>query len=122
MTELLVLINGDLVGAVEQQKSGNLTLTYERSWQRRRDSYPVSLSMPLARRAHGDRLMRPFMEGLLPDSNNVLDGWARKFQVSARNPFALLAHMGEDCAGAVQFVRPDRYDRCHGPARVRSSG
>jgi serine/threonine-protein kinase HipA len=115
MTELLVLINGDLVGAVEQQKSGNLTLTYERSWQRRRDSYPVSLSMPLARRAHGDRLMRPFMEGLLPDSNNVLDGWARKFQVSARNPFALLAHMGEDCAGAVQFVRPDRYDEVSRP-------
>ena len=35
---------------------------------------------------------------------------ARKFQVSARNPFALIANVGEDCAGAVQFVRPERLD------------
>lgn len=32
-------------------------------------------------------------------------------QVSANNPFALIEHVGEDCAGAVQFVRPDRLDR-----------
>jgi serine/threonine-protein kinase HipA len=28
--------------------------------------------------------------------------------VSARSAFALMANVGEDCAGAVQFVRPDR--------------
>jgi serine/threonine-protein kinase HipA len=30
--------------------------------------------------------------------------------VSAGNPFALLRHVGEDCAGAAQFVRPERVD------------
>lgn len=30
--------------------------------------------------------------------------------MSARNPFALIANVGEDCAGAVQFVRPERLD------------
>ncbi|HEU4881043.1 MAG TPA: type II toxin-antitoxin system HipA family toxin, partial [Longimicrobium sp.] len=34
--------------------------------------------------------------------------WGSQFHVSARNPFTLLAHVGEDCAGAVQFCRPDR--------------
>src|SRR5262249_48762208 len=33
-----------------------------------------------------------------------------KFQVSARNVFALISHVGEDCAGAVQFVTPERLD------------
>jgi serine/threonine-protein kinase HipA len=29
-------------------------------------------------------------------------------RVSARNVFALMSHVGEDCAGAVQFVTPER--------------
>jgi serine/threonine-protein kinase HipA len=47
------------------------------------------------------------MWGLLPDNERILDEWAKRFQVSARNPFALLAAVGEDCPGAVQLVRPD---------------
>jgi serine/threonine-protein kinase HipA len=110
MNELRLLVNGELLGTVAQRANGDLVLTYERSWQERRDSFPLSLSMPLAQREHGDRVVRPFMENLLPDSAQILERWARQFHVSARNPFALLAHMGEDCAGAVQFVRPDRYE------------
>jgi len=40
----------------------------------------------------------------------VLERWARTYQVSAQNPFALLRHVGEDCAGAAQFVVPERVD------------
>jgi serine/threonine-protein kinase HipA len=115
MAELLVVSNGELMGTVEQGGSGQLKLTYDRSWRERSDSYPLSLSMPLSRREHDDSVVRPFLEGLLPDNNAVLESWARKFQVSARNPFALLAHMGEDCAGAAQFVRPDRYEALSNP-------
>lgn len=108
MGELRVLMNGAFIGAVQEGPSGELRFAYERAWQESKEAVPLSLSMPLARRAHGDDVVRPFMEGLLPDNSHVLDQWARRFQVSARNPFALLTHMGEDCAGAVQFVRPDR--------------
>lgn len=110
MAELLVLIRGNLMGRVEQTKTGDLELTYERSWQDRSDSYPLSLSMPLSVQEHGDDVVRPFMEGLLPDNDTVLKNWARRFHVSPRNPFALLTHMGEDCAGAVQFIIPDRLE------------
>jgi serine/threonine-protein kinase HipA len=48
--------------------------------------------------------------GLLPDNELVLGQWAQKFQVSARNAFSLISAVGEDCAGAVQFVRPERLD------------
>jgi len=111
MNELRVLADGELLGEVVQRPSGELVLTYDRSWQDRSDSFPLSLSMPLAEREHGDRVVRPFMENLLPDNAQILERWARQCRVSARNPFALLAHLGEDCAGAVQFVRPDRYNK-----------
>lgn len=110
MAELLVLIRGNLVGRVEQTKSGDLELTYERSWQDRSDSHPLSLSMPLSVQEHGDDVVRPFMDGLLPDNDTVLKNWAKRFHVSPRNPFALLTHMGEDCAGAVQFILPERLE------------
>ena len=111
----MVLVNGDVMAVLEQKKSGNFSLTYERAWQEKDDSYPISLSMPLARQEYRDNDVRPYLEGLLPDSNDILERWARKFHVSPRNPFALLARMGEDCAGAVQFVRPDRYDAVASP-------
>src|SRR5580693_7981268 len=47
---------------------------------------------------------------VLPDNDRILESWARRFQVSPRNPFRLIANVGEDCAGAVQFVHPDRLE------------
>jgi serine/threonine-protein kinase HipA len=46
----------------------------------------------------------------------VLDQWGRRFHVSPRNAFGLIANVGEDCPGAVQFVRPERLDAILGQA------
>lgn len=115
MSELGAFLNGEPVAEVRQEKGGRLSLTYHPSWRERADAYPLSLSMPLGRREHGDEVVRPFMEGLLPDNPNILDRWAREFQVSPRNPFALLRHVGEDCAGAVQFAPHERYETLSTP-------
>jgi serine/threonine-protein kinase HipA len=72
--------------------------------------YPLSLSMPLGAKKHGRAVVEAFLWNLLPDNELVLARWAAKFQVSPRNVFALLSHVGEDCAGAVQFVTPERLD------------
>ena len=106
--KLIVLLNGEQVGIVEQQATGQLVLTYDNRWRGGEDAYPLSLSMPLALGRHLDAKVHPFLAGLLPDNEAILDSWGREFGVSARNPFALLSHMGEDCAGAVQLVRPER--------------
>src|ERR1700751_1929901 len=58
----------------------------------------------------GQRKIEPFLWGLLPDNEIVLGQWARKFHDSSRHVFGLIANVGEDCAGAVQFVRPERLD------------
>lgn len=105
---LIVLLYGHRAGTVTQGSGGRLTLAYDEAWQASKTATPVSLSMPLARRAHDDPKVRAFLWGLLPDNEQVLDRWAQDHQVSARNPFALLQHVGEDCAGAVQLATPDR--------------
>jgi HipA N-terminal domain len=66
--------------------------------------------MPLAAKEHSCSVVEAYLWGLLPDNEQVLARWATKFQVSARNVFALISDVGEDCAGAVQFVTPERLD------------
>jgi serine/threonine-protein kinase HipA len=57
---------------------------------------------------HEHDKIETFLWGLLPDNEFVLGRWAQRFQVSARNVFSLISFVGEDCSGAVQFVRPER--------------
>lgn len=104
----MVLLDGHVVGRVEEDRRGRLSFTYDETWRSADDAYPLSLSMPLAAAEHAHAAIHSFLWGLLPDNEVVLQRWASRFQVSARNPFRLIAHVGEDCAGAIQFVHPER--------------
>lgn len=110
MDTLTVLLSGNEIGTVHKDKINNLSFRYREDWRSSPGAIPLSVSMPLAAAEHGHSLIESFLWGLLPDNERVLDRWARRFQVSARNAFALIAHVGEDCAGAVQFIPPDRVD------------
>jgi serine/threonine-protein kinase HipA len=107
---LVVLIGGRRAGVVTMDTAGRFSLTYDEVWRETRSATPLSLSMPLVQREHGDAPVRAFLWGLLPDREQVLERWAQTFHVSAGNPFALLRHVGKDCAGAAQFVTPERVD------------
>jgi len=108
--ELIVLLSDREVGHVSQDQRGRLKFIYNDEWREARGAYPLSLSMPIAASEHPHDVIEAFIWGLLPENELVLERWAKKFQVSARSAFALISHVGEDCAGAVQFVRPDRLD------------
>lgn len=110
--ELVALLDGREIGRVRQSKPGRLSFVYAEDWRQARGAYPLSLSMPIAAAEHGHAIIEAFLWGLLPDNNAILDAWARRFQVSARNPFALISQVGEDCAGAVQFALPERVEAC----------
>ncbi|WP_314963855.1 type II toxin-antitoxin system HipA family toxin [Bradyrhizobium cosmicum] len=107
-SELVALLDGQEIGRVRNDAGGRLTFVYDKDWRHAEGAYPLSLSMPLAAEEHGPSAVQAFLWGLLPDNERVLERWARRFQVSARSVFALISHVGEDCAGAVQFVTPDR--------------
>ena len=115
MSDALVVILEDTVaGTLERLKGRQLRFEYNDEYRNRSnpDPTPLSLSMPTQVRSHPDPVITPWLWGLLPDNNAVLDRWARQFHVSASSPFALLAtQIGEDCAGAVQFAPPDQIQR-----------
>lgn len=114
--ELIAILDGRETGRVVRDDRGRLSFTYNEAWRAAADAYPLSISMPLALAEHGNAKIDPYLWGLLPDNEMVLDQWARKFHVSARNAFGLIACVGEDCAGAVQLVRPDRREAILGDA------
>ena len=121
MTAELVALLGDReAGRVRRDRRGRLSFVYDEAWRNARHARPLSVSMPLAAAEHGHAAIDTFLWGLLPDNALVLDRWAQRFHVSARNAFALMSHVGEDCAGAVRFVRPERVGACLGsePGRV----
>lgn len=105
---LLVLLGGQIAGEISRDHD-RLAFAYDPEWLQSDVAMPLSLSLPLEATEHPSRTLEAFIWGLLPDNERVLDKWARQFHVSARNPFALIANVGEDCAGAIQFVRPERF-------------
>jgi len=96
------------IGRVHNDARGRLTFVYDDEWRKSLDAYSLSLSMPLAAKEHGPSVIQAFLWGLLPDNELVLSRLRTKFQVSARNVFALISYVGEDCAGAVQFITTER--------------
>jgi serine/threonine-protein kinase HipA len=105
---LVALLSGRPVGRIEQGREGRLAFTYDDDWRNVERAVPLSLSLPLTSRTHEHERIEAFLWGLLPDNEVILERWGKRFHVSPRNPLALLSHVGEDCAGAVQFVPPQR--------------
>lgn len=109
--ELMVLLGDEVVGRLSASPAGNLAFVYDEAWRSDPNAYPLSVSMPLAARQYAGDVVAAYLWGLLPDNEIILDAWAKRFKVSARNPFALLANVGEDCPGAVRFVAPERREQ-----------
>jgi serine/threonine-protein kinase HipA len=107
--QLIALLDGREVGTVHY-KDSRLSFTYSDAWRSDPNAYPLSLSMPLGSASHGHARIEAFLWGLLPDNDRVLQNWGKRFQVSPKNVFRLISHVGEDCAGAVQFVSPERLE------------
>lgn len=107
MKELLVLLHGHVVGVLRQNLHGNRTFQYLE------DSDPtleVSLALPYRLDPYPKRKTDAFVDGLLPEGVGVRQALADRFEISPENPFALLEHIGLECAGAIQFAHPDEVE------------
>jgi serine/threonine-protein kinase HipA len=87
---LFVCLDGDIAGTLETRGS-RVRFTYSELWLEERGSYPVSQAWPLQPTTITGAVVTKFLWGLLPDNERTLDAWARRFQVSVRNPVALLS-------------------------------
>jgi len=106
--ELCVLIDGGEIGSVIQDARGKFRFAYEETYRKSPAAIPLSISMPLSVAEHDDKAIRPFLWGLLPDNDDTLNNWGRRFGVNPRNPFNLLGEVGEDLQGAIQIVLKDK--------------
>lgn len=108
MSELLAVIEGEVIGRVQSDRAGRITYMYEAGWLDSAKAHSLSISMPLARIVYAQRVVLPCLWNLLPENPNVLQRWAQQYHVSAGNPFKLLTHVGADVPGAAQFIPPER--------------
>jgi serine/threonine-protein kinase HipA len=102
---LIVYLNEIRIGCLWRKKGGKLEFSYDSDYQ---NGMPLSYSMPVADRCHGDAAVSPFLWNLLPDDTRLLATWGRQYSVDPASCYALLREIGEDCAGAVRFVASDR--------------
>ncbi len=111
MTQTLLLVHdlGAEAGVLTQD-GGRTTLAYDEGWRGGAESTALSTSLALSAREHPASAVDPWLWGLLPDNELVLERWGKAFHVSSRNAFRLLAHVGEDCPGAFRLSSPDRRD------------
>ncbi|QAY73714.1 type II toxin-antitoxin system HipA family toxin [Agromyces protaetiae] len=107
---LTAYMNGHRVGWFDQLDGGRITLEYDRAWQSGADRTELSWSLPKTRRRHDGAAPGNYLWNLLPDNNDVLERWGRRFGVSSQNQLGLLANVGLDAAGAVQLVDAEEHD------------
>lgn len=103
---LNVFLNSRLVGRLQRQSSGAIDFQYDRNWLDWEHASPVSLSLPLREdRFIGDPVIAVF-DNLLPDNDQIRRRLAERVGAAGKDAYSLLAAVGRDCVGALQFL-PD---------------
>lgn len=98
-----VYLHNNLVGKLIQDDHGQMVFDYAESWLEHSGAVPLSHSLPLRPERFKRNACRGFFAGILPEESQrkII---ARNLGISARNDFAMLRHIGGECAGAVTFV------------------
>ncbi len=100
---LSVYQNGEIVGYLSKQPSGAIEFIYADEWLSNERAYPVSLSLPLREDAFRGAPVVAVFENLLPDSEKLRSRVAEKVGADGTDAYSLLAQIGRDCVGALQF-------------------
>ncbi len=104
---LRVYQNNRLVGHLLKETSGAIAFRYDESWLEQDRAYPVSLSLPLREDAYRGAPVSAVFENLLPDSEGIRRRVAEKVGAQGSDAYSLLAKIGNDCVGALQFIAGD---------------
>ncbi len=106
-TPLRVLMNNRLIGHFSKEPSGAVEFRYDENRLAWESAIPVSLSLPLREDAyHGAPVLAVF-DNLLPDSDALRRRVAGKVGAEGTDAYSLLAKIGRDCVGALQFLPED---------------
>ena len=103
---LKVLINNRLCGRLEKQANGAISFQYDPGWLAWAPAFPVSLSLPLQNAPWRGEAVVAVFDNLLPDNPYVRRQVAERTGAGGADAYSLLAQIGRDCVGAMQFI-PD---------------
>jgi serine/threonine-protein kinase HipA len=101
---LNVFVNGRLVGVLKRESSGAIDFRYDPRWLAWESTFPISLSLPLREdRFIGTPVINVF-DNLLPDSEPIRRRVAERVGANGIDAYSMLAALGHDCVGALQFL------------------
>jgi serine/threonine-protein kinase HipA len=105
--ELAIWLYGIKVASIDQRR-GRLRLTYtEEALERYPLGLPLlSLSLPLTPQRYTHGVVRPFLDGLLPEGE-ARQAATNDFNVLREDTYGLIRALGRDCAGALVIQPTD---------------
>lgn len=103
-TPLNVFLNARLVGQLRRQPSGAIEFEYDRDWLAFESALPVSLSLPLREDRYVGAPVAAVFDNLLPDAKPIRRRLAERVGAAGEDAYSLLAKIGRDCVGALQFL------------------
>lgn len=117
---LRVLLNNRPVGHLSKAATGAIEFRYQADWLGWEHALPVSLSLPLREDAFRGEAVTAVFDNLLPDSDSLRRRVAQKVGAAGTDAYSMLAAIGRDCVGALQFVADDddHHDDRHGDGHM----
>jgi serine/threonine-protein kinase HipA len=104
---LQVYQNSRLVGFLRREPGGAILFQYADEWLARDAAFPISLSLPLRDDPWRGEPVAAVFENLLPDSDALRRRVADRMGAGGYDAYHLLAAIGRDCVGALQFIADD---------------
>lgn len=112
---LTVALNGRIVGSLARAADGATRFDYAGEWLGWEFAIPVSRSMPLVDRPFTGTPVRAVFDNLLPDDDRIRSRIAARVGAEGTDAFSMLAALGRDCVGALQFLPEDILPAPPGP-------
>ena len=104
-----VLIERQHAGHVDILGENTAVFSYAPDYLDLPEPTPLSVRFPLREDRYDTPQVAYWLQNLLPDDQGVLQAWCVKHGASLLRPIELLGTpVGAECAGAVQFCRPER--------------
>jgi serine/threonine-protein kinase HipA len=112
---LNVFLNSRHVGQLNHESSGAIDFRYDPKWLAWEHTLAVSLSLPLREDRYIGAPVSAVFDNLLPDNADIRRKVAERVGADGIDAFSLLAALGRDCVGALQFLPEDQEP---GPAGI----
>lgn len=101
---LNVFLNARLAGVLRRESSGAIDFRYDPQWLSWESTFPISLSLPLREDRYIGAPVIAVFDNLLPDSDAIRRRVAERVGAKGTDAYSMLAALGHDCVGALQFL------------------